>query len=207
MIYFNLFPRCGSAFLATLSSYILDSEVKVIREPDKYKDKINQIVVFRDPFKTLSSVIERSRYTSFLQNKSISWTSGLDQEIEYHNKEYIRFIDLALDNFSNLYCGVFDQVMTDPVSFLKKAGTTFNLKTFDNVDAVEMTISTLKNRHKSDSPTDYGHYLRDKDMNRLLIEESVTGSKCLDESFDKYKRFVEMVSSADALFRTSLNCD
>lgn len=195
MLYFNLFPRTGGSFLANLCSNVIQTEIAVIREPEKYKENINQVVVFRNPYNAISSLIDRARYQNFLKNKNSSWTNGIEKEIESRNDEYIRFIDLAIENFLNLHTGIFENVMENPIDFLKAAANRFDLKIKERSDALDFAVESLNSFHSAGQPIDYGHYVREKDSNRLLIEETVKNAECLKKSFDRYKIFAEMVKN------------
>lgn len=195
MLYFNLFPRTGSSFLATLCSNVLRTEIAVIREPDRYKDHINQVVLFRNPYDTISSLIERTRNQGFLENENISWTNGIEQEIEYRNDDYIRFIDLAIENFSNLHTGVFEDVMQNPVDFLKTAGSRFDIKIIENQNPIDIALDSLQGMHVEGKSINFGHYIREKNENRLLIEQAVKNAECLKKSFEKYQIFAGMVKN------------
>lgn len=195
MIYFNLFPRTGSAFFANLSQEVLKTSRLVIREPERYKDNINQVVVFRNPYDTISSVIDRTRHSAALRENNMYFADQVEKDIEYHNLEYLKFINLAIENFSNLHTGIFEDVMQDPVSFLKAAGNRFNIEISENPNAVEKAINLLKTKHTSEAARDFGHYIRPKDETRLLIEGNVDKAQCLKESFEKYKIFAGMVEN------------
>lgn len=197
MIYFNLFPRTGSSFMATLCKHVLDSEITVIREPEKYKDNINQVVIFRNPYNTISSLIDRSRYHSFLKDENTSWTAGIDEEIKSRNHEYIKFIDLAIENFSNLQTGIFEDVIANPIDFLKKTGKRFDLNIIERPNPIETALEELKNMHSQGEDINYGHYVREKDKNRLQVEEAVRSSEFLKKSFEKYQIFAEMVKTSN----------
>ncbi len=186
MLYINQYPRSGGVFLSHLSSFVLDTQTKVIRDPNRYSDDINQISVFRDPYSVIPSIIYRNIDKDFTE-------SMVNGAVSFHLSTYFEFLESASKNINLLYIADFDSVMKNPVDFLHKVADRYSILKVDTENAVNKTKDLMINNGLASEKG--GHIPRAMENSRTMIEEIVSHNTEIKIAHERFKNLMEAVNS------------
>jgi LPS sulfotransferase NodH len=190
----NAFPRSGSVFFASalnMAGIQEDVMMASLHLPHIIdNDRLMSAVVFRNPYDALAS----HTYMRFRQhNPSFG---DLDTEpnkdvIKFYLEDYMTYVNYALENKGKGFLHIvdFEKMTTDTVGEINSLCEKFNL-TYRNKISNEQIFSDIKNNFTRGNLMDdaQGHMPREKDSDRLKVEEFINKLSFIEEAYLEYKK-------------------
>lgn len=186
----NAFPRSGSVFFASALNMIKiqgDVMMASLHIPHIIdNDRINTAVILRNPYDALSS----HSYMRYIQSSKKFKVEEESESIKFHLDDYMEYIKYVKENKNKefLYVVDFDKMIKDPmgeiISLCHKFGFTYQNKIINN----QTILSEVKNNLSRNSLMDdaQGHMPREKNEERLKIEEFIRSLSFIDEAYQEY---------------------
>jgi hypothetical protein len=202
---FNSPPRSGNVFLFFLFSKAINEDVTKCLDIKKYSDlSQRQAAFFRNPYDSIASTIIKTRVDAEVPlpsetNPSIGW------DLKIKGEEYLSAIREAKKNFDNLYIGISEEMMKDPILTINNIAIFFDLKLKDSFinnsqkvleEIKEEMFNTKKTRLNQEGKiivenlmTDHdGHLPREKTKERVFLDKliRIQDSSILKECYYEY---------------------
>ena len=202
---FNSPPRSGNVFLIFLFKLLISDKVNKCLDIKKYSDKTQkQAAFFRNPYDSISSAVVKSRIDVDLPINE-EYIQNIGFTLEWYAKEYLEAIKEAKANKENIYIGVSENMMNDPISTITDIALFFNFelkdgKKYKNIEVLEeikqIMLTETKTRVMDDGRvivenlmTDHdGHLPRKKIPGRILVDKIIKDleSDILKECYNEY---------------------
>ena len=185
MITINSYQRSGNVFFS-LSIYSLTGiSVRALHDSNLYYDHLTpQVAIFRNPVDAISSKIYKDLDEHILNNTNhMSELDIIQRELKFDVEEYKKYVIDAMSNKKNLVIISFNDIKFDSDVISLKVLSHFKIKLREKKVGKSMkelmTDEKLVDKYS-------GHLPREKDENRLLIEEIVRDSEDIKEAIDAY---------------------
>lgn len=195
---FNSYYRSANVFLSFLSNRLGNFSSTTNHDPEIYSDKTKkQVVMFRNPYDCIPSLIVKRRVDSDVQLPTFSNPFGVEIDITRAAQEYIYYTEKAKENFDNIYVGHFETMIKDPIYEIKKIAKFFNLQVATINSSFEEIYEEIRQSMLSQpGPVNAenlltshdGHMPREKTEERLAVEQYVKNCdlSIMKECYDAY---------------------
>jgi len=197
---FNSYYRSGNVFLGFLFSKLSNYPQTQHHITELYSDTdVKNVVMFRNPYDSISSVIIKRRVDSKVDLPSLDNDFDLSFEIDSLSEEYLHYVKEAQDNFNQIYVGHFETMIQDPIAEIRKICKFFNLTFLEPNKSFEELYNEIKeelfNREGPAGAENLmtahdGHMPREKIEARILVDQLVKESNSLKlkEAYETYSQ-------------------
>jgi hypothetical protein len=187
---FNSPPRSGNVFLMFLFRTFIGGEVNKCLDIKKYSDTSQkQAVFFRNPYNSIPSAIFKARVDTGLSVNEDD-IENLEPTIEWYAKQYLESIREAKANQSNIYLGISEDALCDPISTITDIALFFGFELHNKqISNNNQIIEEIKQRMRETEKTrvdesgntivehlmtDHdGHLPRDKSDQRIFLDNLI----------------------------------
>jgi hypothetical protein len=206
---FNSPPRSGNVFLMFLFRTFIGYEVNKCLEIEKYSDKSQkQAVFFRNPYNSIPSAIFKARVDTGLSVNEED-IENLEPTVEWYTKQYLEAIREAKANQSNIYLGISEEALGDPISAITDIALFFgfelqNKQLSNNNQIIEEIKQRMYETEKTrvdesgqtiveNLMTDHdGHLPREKSSQRISLDNLIKDLD-LDSLKECYNEYMSVI--------------
>ena len=177
----NSNPGSGNTFCSVLLEEALGYWVETKHQPHILKEKINQITLFRNPYDSVLSSLERHFQDLHPDIKSFD-LNNID-EVRENIKQYVRLYNVYLDDYQEdyVYPATYEYLRSRPIDFLTSVAKKFDLKIINkNINEHKVIEKIINNKNSSEhrkkrlvpvkEKEDLKKFLRSNDSLRQLYE-------------------------------------
>lgn len=190
----NAFPRSGSVFFASainmagIQGDVMMASLHLPHIIDN--DRLLSAVVFRNPYDAIAS----HTYMRFRQHNpdfgDLNNEANIDV-IKFYLEDYMTYVNYALESKDKdfLYLVNFEKMISDTVGEIDNMCNKFNLEYRNKISNDEVYSNIKDNFTRGNLMDDaQGHMPREKDSNRLKVEEFVNNLSFIEDVYTEYKK-------------------
>jgi hypothetical protein len=144
----NSNPGSGNTFCSVLLEESLGYWVETKHQPHILNEKINQITLFRNPYDSVLSSLERHFQNLHPDLKPFDLNN--QDEVKNNVKQYVRLYNIYLDDYQKnyIYPVTYEHLRNNPIIFVKSIANFFDLKIINediNEDKIVKKIINTQN--------------------------------------------------------------
>jgi len=189
----NSNPGSGNTFCSTLLAEALGYWVETKHQPHILNEKINQITLFRNPYDSVLSSLERHFQDLHPDLKPFDLNNS--DEVRENIKQYVRLYNIYLDDYQKdyIYPATYEYLRSRPIDFLTSVENFFDLKIINkNIDEYKVVEKIINNKNFSEHRKKRLVPVKEKeDLKKFL--SSNDSLKHLYERYNQHKKFLTNV--------------
>lgn len=128
MLIINSSPGSGNTYCSVLLEETLGYWVEVFHRPDALNEKRNQITLFKNPYDSILSALEK--HFQDVHPSLQPFDINNEDEVRHNIKNYVRLYNIYLDDYKkdHIYPVTYEYLRNDPIDFVTSVANFFNLE-------------------------------------------------------------------------------
>lgn len=128
MLIINSSPGSGNTYCSVLLEETLGYWVEVFHRPDALNETRNQITLFRNPYDSILSALEK--HFQDVHPSLQPFDINNEDEVRHNIKNYVRLYNIYLDDYkkNHIYPVTYEYLRNDPIDFVTSVANFFNLE-------------------------------------------------------------------------------
>lgn len=128
MLIINSSPGSGNTYCSVLLEETLGYWVEVFHRPDSLNETRNQITLFRNPYDSILSALEK--HFQDVHPSLQPFDINNEDEVRHNIKNYVRLYNIYLDDYKkdHIYPVTYEYLRNDPIDFVRSVANFFNLE-------------------------------------------------------------------------------
>ena len=128
MLIINSSPGSGNTYCSVLLEETLGYWVEVFHRPDALNETRNQITLFRNPYDSILSGLEK--HFQDVHPSLQPFDINNEDEFRHNIKNYVRLYNIYLDDYKkdHIYPVTYEYLRNDPIDFVTSVANFFNLE-------------------------------------------------------------------------------
>lgn len=128
MLIINSSPGSGNTYCSVLLEESLGYWVEVFHRPDALNETRNQITLFRNPYDSILSALEK--HFQDVHPSLQPFDINNEDEVRHNIKNYVRLYNIYLDDYKkdHIYPVTYEYLRNDPIDFVTSVANFFNLE-------------------------------------------------------------------------------
>lgn len=128
MLIINSSPGSGNTYCSVLLEETLGYWVEVFHRPDALNETRNQITLFRNPYDSILSALEK--HFQDVHPSLQPFDINNEDEVRHNIKNYVRLYNIYLDDYKkdHIYPVTYEYLRNDPIDFVTSVANFFNLE-------------------------------------------------------------------------------
>lgn len=128
MLIINSSPGSGNTYCSVLLEETLGYWVEVFHRPDALDETRNQITLFRNPYDSILSALEK--HFQDVHPSLQPFDINNEDEVRHNIKNYVRLYNIYLDDYKkdHIYPVTYEYLRNDPIDFVTSVANFFNLE-------------------------------------------------------------------------------
>jgi len=128
LLIINSSPGSGNTYCSVLLEETLGYWVEVFHRPDALNEKRNQITLFKNPYDSILSALEK--HFQDVHPSLQPFDINNEDEVRHNIKNYVRLYNIYLDDYKkdHIYPVTYEYLRNDPIDFVTSVANFFNLE-------------------------------------------------------------------------------
>jgi len=128
LLIINSSPGSGNTYCSVLLEESLGYWVEVFHRPDALNETRNQITLFRNPYDSILSALEK--HFQDVHPSLQPFDINNEDEVRHNIKNYVRLYNIYLDDYKkdHIYPVTYEYLRNDPIDFVTSVANFFNLE-------------------------------------------------------------------------------
>jgi len=128
LLIINSSPGSGNTYCSVLLEETLGYWVEVFHRPDALNETRNQITLFRNPYDSILSALEK--HFQDVHPSLQPFDINNEDEVRHNIKNYVRLYNIYLDDYkkNHIYPVTYEYLRNDPIDFVTSVANFFNLE-------------------------------------------------------------------------------
>jgi len=128
LLIINSSPGSGNTYCSVLLEETLGYWVEVFHRPDALDETRNQITLFRNPYDSILSALEK--HFQDVHPSLQPFDINNEDEVRHNIKNYVRLYNIYLDDYKkdHIYPVTYEYLRNDPIDFVTSVANFFNLE-------------------------------------------------------------------------------
>jgi len=128
LLIINSSPGSGNTYCSVLLEETLGYWVEVFHRPDALNETRNQITLFRNPYDSILSALEK--HFQDVHPSLQPFDINNEDEVRHNIKNYVRLYNIYLDDYKkdHIYPVTYEYLRNDPIDFVTSVANFFNLE-------------------------------------------------------------------------------